>query len=201
MDAPAGTVALVFTDIEASTPLAQALGDAWGDVLLAHHEIVGGAIEAHGGYIDSREGDGFFAVFADAREAVAAAQQAQIELRRRPWPPEVGDWLKVRMGIHAGHVERRAGAYVGLEIHRAARVAAAANGGQVLMTAAVRALVGDGVAARDLGRHRLKDFPSPESLHALVLDGDSASLSPPRTLVVRPTNLPADDRLLVGRTA
>src|SRR4051812_33825804 len=149
MDAPAGTVALLFTDVERSTPLAQALGAAWGDVLMAHHEIVGGAIEAHGGHIDSREGDGMFAVFTDAREAVGAALDAQRGLRRRSWPPAVGDFLKVRMGLHVGHVERRAAGYVGLEIHRAARVAAAANGGQVLLTDAVRALVGDAVATQD----------------------------------------------------
>jgi predicted ATPase len=104
------------------------------------------------------------------------------------------------MGLHTGHVERRATGYVGLEIHRAARVASAAHGGQVLVTDAVRALAGDGVQLDDLGRHRLKDFPSPEHLHCAVIDGEgAAAFPPPRTLQIRPTNLPADDRALIGR--
>src|SRR3954447_2445915 len=128
MDPPAGTVALLFTDIEGSTALAAALGADWAAVLSAHHEVVGGAIVAHGGYVDRTEGDAFFAVFADPRAAVAAAVVAQRGLAARD--PR----LRVRMGLHAGHVERRATGYVGLEIHRAARVAAAAHGGQILLT-------------------------------------------------------------------
>src|SRR5215210_6116532 len=93
MDPPFGTVALLFTDIEGSTGLAQALGDAWDDVLTAHHEAIGAAIDAHGGFIDSREGDGFFAVFEDVREAVAAAVDAQRALRAHAWPEGVGPVL------------------------------------------------------------------------------------------------------------
>src|SRR3954452_2765248 len=197
MKPPAGTVALLFTDIEGSTALAAALGADWAAVLSAHHEVVGGAIVAHGGYVDRTEGDAFFAVFADPRAAVAAAVDAQRGLRARDWPTADGR-LRVRMGLHAGHVELQATGYVGLEIHRAARVASAAHGGQVLVTDAVRALAGDGVQLDDLGRHRLKDFPPPEHLHCAVIDGEgAAAFAPPRTLEVRPTNLPADDRPLI----
>jgi predicted ATPase/class 3 adenylate cyclase len=197
MQPPSGTVALLFTDIEGSTRLAHSLGDGWGMVLAIHHQIVGGAIEAHGGYVDGTEGDAFFAVFDDAREAARAAVDAQRALRRHAWPPEVGI-LRVRMGLHVGHVERQDSGYVGLEIHRAARVASAAHGGQLLLTEAARALVD--VPTEELGRHRLKDFPAAELLHCAVIDGrGAAAFPPPHTLVVRPTNLPPDDRLLIGR--
>ena len=163
MEPPVGTVALLFTDIEGSTALARELGPEWAAVLGAHHEIVGGAIKANGGYIDGREGDAFFAVFADPRAAVAAAVRAQRGLRARTWPTSDGR-LRVRMGLHAGYVERLANAYAGLEIHRAARVAAAAHGGQILMTDAVLTLARDAVQVEELGEHRLKDFPHPERL-------------------------------------
>ncbi len=104
------------------------------------------------------------------------------------------------MGLHVGYVERRRTGYVGLEIHRAARVAAAAHGGQLLLSGAARALIGDVIATEPLGLHRLKDFPSPEPLFCAVVDGRGASaFAPPRTEQFRPTNLPAGGRPLVGR--
>src|SRR4051794_38784124 len=199
MEPPTGTVALLFTDIEGSTALAGALGGDWAAVLAGHHEVVGGAIAAHGGYVDRTEGDAFFAVFADPSAAVAAAVGAQRGVRARRWPTADGR-LRVRMGLHAGHVERAAPGEVGLEIHRAARVAAATHGGQVLLTDAIVTLARGAVETDDLGEHRLKNFPLPERLHCAVIDGEgAASFPPPRTLAVRPTNLPADDRLLIGR--
>src|SRR4051794_36194542 len=199
MEPPTGTVALLFTDIEGSTALAGALGEGWAAILAGHHEVVGGAIAAHDGYVDSTEGDAFFAVFADPSAAVAAAVAAQRGLRARRWATADGR-LRVRMGLHAGHVQRAATGYVGLEIHRAARVAAATHGGQVLLTDAIVTLARGAVETDDLGEHRLKDFPLAERLHCAVVDGEGAtSFPPPRTLAIRPTNLPADDRLLVGR--
>src|SRR5689334_2870701 len=149
-----GTVGLLFTDIEGSTVLAGALGADWPAFLSAHRDVVGGAITAHGGWVDRTEGDAFFAVFADPRAAVAAALAAQHGLRARRWPTADGR-LRVRMGLHAGHVERTDTGYVGLEIHRAARVAAAAHGGQVLLTDAIVALARGAVQTDDLGEHRL----------------------------------------------
>ena len=104
------------------------------------------------------------------------------------------------MGLHVGRVQRTETGYVGLEIHRAARVAAAAHGGQLLLTAAARELVGDGLITESVGVHRLKDFPAPVMLFCAVIDGrGAAAFPPPRTESVRPTNLPAGRPQLVGR--
>jgi predicted ATPase/class 3 adenylate cyclase len=193
---PEGTIALLFTDIEGSTALVTRLGARWRDVLAEHHEIVGGAIAAEGGYVDGTEGDAFFATFADARRAARAAVAAQRALAAHRWPEP----LRVRMGLHAGFVERTPTGYVGLEVHRAARVASAAHGGQLLLTAPARALVGDEVTTEAVGAHRLKDFPAPELLFSAVIDGrGAAAFPPPRAQEVRPTNLPAGGRPLVGR--
>lgn len=157
---PEGTIALLFTDIQGSTRLATKLGPDWRSVLADHHTLIGGAIAAEGGYVDGKEGDAFFATFVDARAAARAAVNALQALRRHSWPPEVGE-LKVRMGLHVGYVERADTGYVGLEVHRAARVSAAAHGGQLLLTTSARELIGDVVATEPLGSHRLKDFPGP----------------------------------------
>src|SRR3954452_11009336 len=199
MDPPAGTVALLFTDIEGSTRLARALGPGWAAVLEAHHRIVGGAIAEHGGWVERTEGDSFFATFADPAAAARAAVVALRALRSHAWPEPVGE-LGVRMGLHVGFVERTETGYVGLEIHRAARVGAAAHGGQLLMTAAARAVIGEETETEPLGMHRLKDFPAPEALFCAVVDGRGASaFPPPRTPELRPTNLPAGTPTLVGR--
>jgi predicted ATPase/class 3 adenylate cyclase len=196
---PEGTIALLFTDVEGSTRLATMLGDAWSSVLADHHALVGGAIEAEGGFVDGTEGDAFFATFVDARAAGRAAIGALRAMREHPWPAGVGE-LKVRMGLHVGYVERAETGYVGLEIHRAARVAAAAHGGQLIMTSTARDLIGDQLATEPLGSHRLKDFPGAVSLFCAVVDGRGAgAFPPPRAEEVRPTNLPAGTPVLVGR--
>lgn len=196
-----GTIALLFTDIEGSTRLASELGAAWPAVLADHHALVGGAIAEAGGFVDGTEGDAFFATFADAQAGARAAVAALRHLRSHEWPSAAGE-LKVRMGLHVGYVERNETGYVGLEVHRAARVAAAAHGGQLLLTGAARALVGDEVVLEPLGAHRLKDFPAPELLFCAVVDGRGAAFfPPPRTQQIRPTNLPAGLPALVGREA
>ncbi len=148
---PEGTIALLFTDIEGSTRLATRVGSGWAEVLADHHARVGGAIAAEGGFVDGTEGDAFFATFVDAASAARAAVGALRALRAQRWPEAIGE-LRVRMGLHVGVVERRPTGYVGLEVHRAARVAAAAHGGQLLLTGAARALIGDVVAVEPLGR-------------------------------------------------
>jgi predicted ATPase/class 3 adenylate cyclase len=196
---PEGTIALLFTDIEGSTRLATILGEAWSSVLADHHALVGAAIEAQGGFVDGTEGDAFLATFVDARAAGRAAVGALRALREHPWPAGVGE-LKVRMGLHVGHVERTETGYVGLEVHRAARVAAAAHGGQLIMTSVARDLIGDQLVTESLGSHRLKDFPGAVPLFCAVVDGRGAGGFPrPRTEEVRPTNLPAGAPVLVGR--
>src|SRR3954447_17276124 len=185
---------ILFTDIEGSTRMARAFGERWPDVLAAHHAAVGDAIAAHDGQIELTVGDAFFALFASADCAVGAAADAQRRLGGLSFP------VKVRMGLHRGEVRRDEHGVTGLDIHLAARVEAAAHGGQVVMTSAVREVLDDGVMVADLGEHRLKDFPHPELLHQLIYDGRGPDAFPPlRSDPVRPTNLGAETRSLVGR--
>jgi predicted ATPase/class 3 adenylate cyclase len=198
-DPPVGTVTMLFTDIEGSTHLARAAGAGWPEVLSVHHAILREAIQRHGGHVDHVDGDAFFAVFVDAGEAVRAAIEAQRELAGTAWPHGVEE-LRVRMGLHTGYVERQDLGYASIEVHRAARVGAAAHGGQILLTRATRGLLEQEFESQDLGEHRLKDFPLPERLLHVVLDGRRAEdFGPPRTAEVRPTNLPEDLPPLVGR--
>jgi predicted ATPase/class 3 adenylate cyclase len=190
----------LFTDIEGSTQLARRLGQVrWMEVMSAHHGIVGDSIAAHGGRVDHTEGDAFVAVFTDAAAAVRAAAEAQRRLDAYFWPEGPGT-VRVRMGVHTGSVVAHTTGYLGLDAHLAARVASAANGGQILITGATLRAAGGGVAVRDLGPHRLKDFPSPERLYHVMLETVDERLVPaPRTASVRPTNLPPQTRALVGR--
>src|SRR5690349_700540 len=137
MSVPAAPTAILFTDVEGSTRLARALGDGWPRVVAEHHRILREAIEGHGGTVERVMGDGFFALFADAGAAAAAAVDAQAAIAAHAWPA-AADGLCVRMGIHRGVVERSASDLTGLDIHLAARVEAAAHGGQVVLTAAAR---------------------------------------------------------------
>ena len=196
---PEGVVTMLFTDIEGSTRLARAAGPAWPGAIAIHHEIVSGAVADAGGHLDASEGDALFAYFVDPGSAVAAAAAAQAALRAAEWPGAVGE-LRVRMGVHTGLVARSATGYGGLEVHLAARIAAAGHGGQVVVSAATRALLAADVELADTGEHRLKDFPAPERLWLLRHDErDPGDFPPLRTEPVRPTNLPADARRLVGR--
>ncbi|MCA1822757.1 MAG: adenylate/guanylate cyclase domain-containing protein [Frankia sp.] len=196
---PTGVVAMLFSDIEGSTQLARLLGDQWPGVLRAHHAILRGAITAAGGFVSGVEGDSFFATFTNTSSAVDAASTAQRALRAQQWPTSAPE-MRVRIGIHTGEVTVVEGGYAGIEIHRAARVGAAAHGGQVLLTAAARRAAPD-VPVEDLGFHRLKDFPQPERLFHFVVDPDrpAAWFPPPRSLDARPTNLPPNDGSLFGR--
>jgi predicted ATPase/class 3 adenylate cyclase len=192
----------LFTDIEGSTRIARRAGtDRWMDAIGEHHRIVGEAITANGGRVDRTEGDAFVAVFSEATAAVLAATHAQLGLARHEWPEGVGR-LRVRMGIHTGAVMSHSTGYLGLDAHLAARVATAANGGQTLLTAAALAAhgPGDAIEVRDLGAHRLKDFPEPERLyHLVVAEIDGGEVPAPRSASIRPTNLPPQTRALVGR--
>ena len=198
---PTGTVAFLFTDIEGSTTLAQALaGDRWAALLARHREIIRAAVAAFDGAEVSTEGDGFFVAFARTSDAIGAAVEAQRMLAAEAWPS--GSTVRVRMGIHTGDGRLDAdGSYVGADVHRAARVAAAGHGGQVLVSEATSALIGDlpaGVAVRGLGEHRLKDL-RPERLSQLVIDGLQAEFPPIRSLDRRPNNLPTQLTSFVGR--
>jgi predicted ATPase/class 3 adenylate cyclase len=192
-----GTATLLFTDIEGSTRLARELGDRWADTVGRHHAILRKAIESNGGSVDGTEGDAFFALFDSARSGVAAAIDAQRQLGIERWP---GSPVKVRMGLHTGEVRHVQTGFVGIDIHRAARVAASAHGGQVLLTQTTVDLAGGDIRTEDLGLHRLKDFPDPERLFHLVIDDrTSEQFPPPKTLRVRPTNVPTLEAPIVGR--
>jgi predicted ATPase/class 3 adenylate cyclase len=201
---PTGTVAFLFTDIEGSTNLSQSLPrERWEALLARHRELIRAATAAHDGVEDKTEGDGFLVVFERTADAVAATVDAQRALAAEPWPDD--GQVRVRMGIHTGDGRLDAdGEYVGADVHRAARVAAAGHGGQVLISEATWTLVADqlppGVELRALGEHRLKDL-RPERLFQLVIGGLRTDFPPIRSLDRRPNNLPTQLTSFVGRDA
>jgi len=170
---PTGTVTFLFTDIEESTRLLQDLGDRYGAVRDEHAAILRRAIRDGGGVEVSTEGDSFFAAFASPVGAVRTAVDAQRGLAGHGWP--AGFPVRVRMGLHTGEGALGGDNYSGIDVNRAARVAAAAAGGQVIVTDATRMLVERqapaGVTLRDLGVHRLRDLNLPMRLHDLVVAG------------------------------
>ena len=198
---PTGTVTFLFSDIEGSTRLLQRIGAAYADVLEEHADIVRTAINQPGGVEVGTQGDSFFAVFRDPIDAVKAAVAAQRGLAAHPWSH--GAPVRVRMGLHTGRGQTGREGYVGLDVHRAARIADAAHGGQVLLSdqtaRATQAALPPGVRLRALGAHRLKDLAAPEQLHQLDIEGLPSDFPPPRTIESRPTNLPAELTSFVGR--
>jgi class 3 adenylate cyclase len=198
-EAPIGTVTFLFTDIEGSTRLLQQLGDGYRDLIDTHNRLLREAFRD--GYVSGIEGDAFFVVFGSARAAVDAAVAAQRTLDARSWPGEVS--VKVRMGLHSGEGVLAGGEYVGIDVNRAARIAGAAHGGEILVSDATRALIepvlAEGLRLRDLGEHRLKDLDRPEHLHRLRVKGLPDDFPSPRSLDVRHGNLPVDLTPLIGR--
>jgi predicted ATPase/class 3 adenylate cyclase len=196
-EAPSGTVTLLFTDIEGSTRLLRQAGEGYTDLLLTHRRLLREAFQGHGGYEVDTEGDAFFVAFASAKEAVAAAAEAQQALATHEWPDDQRIW--VRMGLHTGEPRVLDGNYVGLDVHRAARVMAAGHGGQVLLSQSTRDLLGDDASLRDLGEHRLKDLSLPQRLYQLQVEGLPLEFPALKTLENRPTNLPVQPTALIGR--
>ena len=195
---PAGTVTLLFSDIEASTRLLQRLGnERYALALEDHRNLLRAAFAAHHGYEVNCEGDSFFVAFPSAAGALAAAHAAQLALSGHSWPD--AQPLRVRIGIHSGEPTLEPPKYVGLDVHRAALVMDAGHGGQVLVTAATRELVDTRFGFRDLGEHDLKDIPAPVHLYQLEAEGLESEFPPLRTPANRPTNLPAPARPILGR--
>jgi len=180
---PGGTVTFVFTDIEGSTQLLQELGDeSYGRVSGDHRRLVRETFGARGGTEIDTQGDAFFFSFPRARDAVAAAVDAQRALDAHEWPD--GKEVRVRMGVHTGEPHVGEEGYLGLDVVRAARISAAGHGGQILISETTRALLGnqlpEGVAVHDLGQQHLKDVQH-EHIYELTIDGRSLADKPLKT--------------------
>ena len=199
------TLTFLFTDIEGSTLLLRRVGeDAYGQILAGHHALIRSALASYEGRELNTLGDGFFAAFTSPRGCAAAVLAMQREIETRDWPG--GERVRVRMGVHTGEAAQSADTGVlGLDVHRAARIAAVAHGGQILLSETAAALMRDslpaGAALTDLGLHRLKDLGRPEHLFQLNGPGVQGafpalnSLGSPRLQ----NNLPVQPARFVGR--
>jgi predicted ATPase/class 3 adenylate cyclase len=199
---PTGTVTFLFSDIEGSTRLAGALGDAWSAVLTEHRGLLREAFGAYGGVEVSTEGDSFFVAFPTALGAVRAAAAGQRALAAHEWPAEAE--LRVRMGIHTtGGAEIVDDTYAGVEVHRAARIMSAAHGGQILVSASTRALIEHGLPAElrllDLGEHRLRDLPEAEVIAQVCVNGLPTEFPALRSLEAPRSSLPPQATTFIGR--
>ena len=198
-----GTVSLLFTDIDGSTRLLEQLGDAYATLLADHHAIMDDVLATHGGTRVDAAGDGLFVSFPSAREALVACIDAQRRLSGHPWPS--GADVRVRMGLHTGEPLTASTGYVGIDVHRAARICSAGHGGQILVSDAARALIGtgvpEGVSFLDLGEHRLKDLAASVRLYQVMADGLRSDFPPVRSLETLPNNLPRQLSSFVGRDA
>ena len=189
---PQGTVTLLFTDIEGSTSLLQRVGERYADVLEACQHLLRTAFHHYHGHEIDTQGDAFFIVFARASDALSAAVDAQRSLASQAWPEGIA--VRVRMGLHTGEPHLAADGYMGLDVHRAARIMNAGHGGQILLSQTTRDLV-----EHDLGAHRLKDLEHKSHLYQLVTPGLPADFPLLRTLDTYAHNLPVQLTSLIGR--
>ena len=180
---PGGAVTFLFTDVDGSTELVKTLGERYGAVLATHRALLRAVFVEHAGTEVDTQGDAFFVVFKRARDAVTAAVAAQRAFAGHTW--EHGAGVSVRMGMHTGEAYSRDDGYVGMAVHRAARICTIAHGGQVLLSRATAGIVDDeaivGVGLRDLGDHTLKDFAQPERVFQLVIEHLPSEFPPLRT--------------------
>ena len=183
---PSGTVTLLFTDVEGSTKLLHEFGEErYAAALLEHRRLLRAAFVRHGGTEVDTEGDAFFVAFPDASEALAAAHEAQEALANGP--------IRVRMGLHTGTPHVTTQGYVGVDVHKGARIAAAAHGGQIVLSQETRSVLDERFTLTDLGEHRVKDFAEPVWLYQL-----GAARFPPLKTISN-TNLPHPASSFVGR--
>ena len=199
---PTGTVTFFFSDIEGSTRLLHDLGrDEFGPLLDEHAAVIRAAIAGGHGTEIRTEGDAFFAAFPTATGAVTAAVGTQRGLAALRWPD--GATIRVRIGLHTGEGARGGDDYLGIDVNKAARIAATGHGGQVVLSSTTAALAANdlppGAALRSLGDHLLKDFPQPEALHDVAIDGLDDAFPPLRTDDPRRTVLPSPRTSFVGR--
>lgn len=198
---PTGLVTFLITDIEGSTELLQSIGDEAFSVTLDRHSQILRQALGNEGTVVHVTGDSFFAVFTDPLAAVVAASEAQKRLATEDWG-EASE-VRVRLGIHSGEGRLGGEDYVGLDVHRAARISSAARGGQVLLSGeTARRVAGrlpPEVGLREMGRHRLKDLSQPEELYQLTIDGLPNEFAPIASLAERVGNLPSIESSFVGR--
>lgn len=199
---PSGTVTFLFTDVEGSTRLLQELGDGYAGLLAKQREILRRVFGEWDGREVDTQGDAFFYAFPAARKAIAAAAEAQRRLTDHDWPEGVE--LRIRIGLHTGEsLDQSSEGYVGMDVHRAARLAHSGHGGQVLLSPTTAALVERdlpaGVSMEDLGEYRLKDLRAPIRISQLTVDGLPGEFPPLKAKPVRRHNLPAPISSFVGR--
>ena len=201
IELPSGTVTFLFTDIEGSTRLLAQLGDDYANLLEDHRTIVREVFDQLEGQEVDTQGDSFFVSFARASQAVSAAAEIQRALQAHEWPGGVE--VRVRLGLHTGEPVRAEEGYVGMHVHRAARIAHAGHGGQVLLSPTTTSLVEhdlpDGIRLKDLGEHRLKDLQYPQRITQLIMTEIASDFPPLQTLDALPNNLPPQLTTFVGR--
>src|SRR5216683_6573283 len=184
---PSGTITMLHTDVQDSTPLTMCLGERYAEVLATHRALLRAAFAAHEGYEVDTQGDSFFVVFPRATRAITAAVTIQRALTAQTWPQ--GGAVRVRIGIHTGEPIRTTEGYTGLDVIRGARIKETGHGGQVLLSASTTAIVQDALldelGLRDLGEHRLKSLPRPERIFQLLIPGLPADFPPLQTLDAR----------------
>jgi predicted ATPase/class 3 adenylate cyclase/DNA-binding CsgD family transcriptional regulator len=204
---PSGTVTFLFSDLEGSTRLLERVGERYARILADYRRLLRSAVEAHGGSEVDTQGDGVFAVFPRARDALLAAIAAQRVLLEHRWPAE--EAVRARMGIHTGEPLSAEMGYVGMDVHRAARISAVAHGGQVVISETTRTLIEtdlpEEITLLDLGDHVLKDLARPQRLYQVVAQGLPSKFPPPRSIDVgadrpgREAALPPSPGALIGR--
>ncbi|MGZ9166301.1 MAG: nSTAND1 domain-containing NTPase, partial [Anaerolineales bacterium] len=183
---PTGTVTFLFTDIEGSMRLLEKLGDQYAALLETHHKILRGAIQKWNGREMDTQGDAFFITFARALDAAQCAIEVQREFDRHSWP--LNEPVRVRIGLHTGEPLMGSTGYIGMDVHRAARIGNVGHGGQVLLSQTTRELVVQdlppGMSIRELGEHRLKDMKYPIPIYQLMIEGLPAEFPPLRTRII-----------------
>jgi predicted ATPase/class 3 adenylate cyclase len=203
VDLPAGTVTFLFTDIEGSTKLWEQYPEAMKIALARHDEILRRTIEKHRGYIIKTTGDGVHAAFGTALDGVSAALNVQQAFYAAKWDEINPHQVKIRIGLHTGEAEARAGDYYGPALNRAARLMSVGHGGQILLSTITADLVRDqlpnGASIRDLGEHRLKDLVRSEHVFQLIHPDLPVDFPPIKSLDSYPNNLPIQLTSFIGR--
>ncbi|MGE5074075.1 MAG: adenylate/guanylate cyclase domain-containing protein, partial [Anaerolineae bacterium] len=200
---PSGTVTFLFTDIEGSTRLWEHHPEAMKLALARHDEILGRVVATNGGHVIKNTGDGIHAVFETALQGVQAALEAQQQICSDAWAEIAPQRIRVRMGLHTGEAEERAGDYYGPALNRGARLMSVAHGDQTVLSTTTAGLVRDQlpeqVSLHDLGEHRLKDLVRSEHVFQLVHPALEAEFPPIRSIDLFPNNLPVQLTSFIAR--